>query len=735
MGCSHSELQQRYAVPPGKTNFEIYEDAAAAHPPPPTSQSGSSPTKSLPASTPLGGVLTTHLQGTASGFSPRSKRFPSSPGKNSGVGGDNSSTVPFHAQDPEERSAYFASPAKTNQSRVRPFHSPEKENYGVSFAGSSGHGGEGFGSPGAGGGGPPGPGQQQQGGSSPSKTKWTKKKDKLTWRQSKLDDETRSAAGSRGGKRKRSSADQFIAGHHGGYSYPGEDLHQQYPPMQGGNGNLPTPLYSEHSNSETMDASGTSSCESSGARNMYTSGLFGVRLENEDFTNLDRRIPRVAVQDQCSEFELLMATDFSRVFRCVWRSDQVLGKRDLRKAEIKASYKTPFDKTGGGTTYRSSKTVVTDHVPPSEVLRNAQGFSKLRQEEASVIDATVRTNQTTRRSGFHEELSKSVTRGSFYKPTAGAYSFANVNVKGVNNGRFFALKEVSKRSPHMEAFTKEVQMLAHLQHRSILRFFGVYLEDPFSLYFLSELCKMDSQQYTEELPRKFVYAEEVTFFQRPFGINCDANDPFYRVTTVEGQAEKLGVRPHWLLRRHPVTGEGLHRSELIHVLRECPLPLTVVFENEDEYNHRLLVLVREFLSAVRYLHEEKKIVHGDLKPGNVLLDMKNRLKLCDFGSAIQVSTNGYLQHCSCGTEGFRAPEITDPGTMGYDGFRADIFSCGKTLDLWTRNPEAKVQWDFSVNPALRWMISEATQETPTLRPKIGYILSSVFDDVPFARQN
>lgn len=96
-----------------------------------------------------------------------------------------------------------------------------------------------------------------------------------------------------------------------------------------------------------------------------------------------------------------------------------------------------------------------------------------------------------------------------------------------------------------------------------------------------------------------------------------------------------------------------------------------------------------------------------------------------------MSSNGFLQTCNAGTEGFRAPEITDGGSMGYDGFRADMYSVGKTLELWTKNPEARVLWDYSVNPAIRWMISEATQEQPILRPKIGYMLSSIFDDLPF----
>ena len=89
--------------------------------------------------------------------------------------------------------------------------------------------------------------------------------------------------------------------------------------------------------------------------------------------------------------------------------------------------------------------------------------------------------------------------------------------------------------------------------------------------------------------------------------------------------------------------------------------------------------------------------------------------------------------CSCGTPGFRAPEVTDVTSGAYDGFPADVYSIGKTIELWTKNPDAKVFWDYSANPAVRWMISEATQEVPQQRPKVNYMLCSIFEDVPFTR--
>jgi serine/threonine protein kinase len=77
------------------------------------------------------------------------------------------------------------------------------------------------------------------------------------------------------------------------------------------------------------------------------------------------------------------------------------------------------------------------------------------------------------------------------------------------------------------------------------------------------------------------------------------------------------------------------------------------------------------------------------------------MKLCDFGSSILVKDNALLANYGrSGTEGFRAPEVSpfEGGTVtrsgqsaGYDGYAADMFSVGKTMELWTCNREAQVR--------------------------------------------
>ncbi|KAI0987899.1 hypothetical protein GJ496_008950 [Pomphorhynchus laevis] len=84
----------------------------------------------------------------------------------------------------------------------------------------------------------------------------------------------------------------------------------------------------------------------------------------------------------------------------------------------------------------------------------------------------------------------------------------------------------------------------------------------------------------------------------------------------------------------------------------------------------------QILCAVQYLHD-KGIAHRDIKPENVLLDAKDRIKLCDFGLAVQCITDGKHERAlkkPCGTEAYIAIEIYE--RKQYSGLRADMWSIG-----------------------------------------------------------
>ncbi|KAB2077600.1 hypothetical protein ES319_A06G110100v1 [Gossypium barbadense] len=87
---------------------------------------------------------------------------------------------------------------------------------------------------------------------------------------------------------------------------------------------------------------------------------------------------------------------------------------------------------------------------------------------------------------------------------------------------------------------------------------------------------------------------------------------------------------------------------------------------------------QQLISAVDFCHS-RGVSHRDLKPENLLLDENEDLKVSDFGlSALpeQVRNDGLL-HTQCGTPAYVAPEVLK--NRGYDGPKADIWSCGVIL--------------------------------------------------------
>ena len=57
------------------------------------------------------------------------------------------------------------------------------------------------------------------------------------------------------------------------------------------------------------------------------------------------------------------------------------------------------------------------------------------------------------------------------------------------------------------------------------------------------------------------------------------------------------------------------------------------------------VFLYQILRGVKYLHSSR-IIHRDIKPGNLLVNSNCVLKICDFGLARWVTENPVLQYCS-----------------------------------------------------------------------------------------
>ena len=91
------------------------------------------------------------------------------------------------------------------------------------------------------------------------------------------------------------------------------------------------------------------------------------------------------------------------------------------------------------------------------------------------------------------------------------------------------------------------------------------------------------------------------------------------------------------------------------------------------------IIFKQLIQTLQYIHSNN-IAHRDIKPDNILLDLDNTIKICDFGVS-KIFTEGQLIRDSCGTPAFVAPEILLD--FPYDPFPTDIWSSGVVLYAMT----------------------------------------------------
>ncbi|KAL0929559.1 uncharacterized protein CTRU02_215458 [Colletotrichum truncatum] len=98
-------------------------------------------------------------------------------------------------------------------------------------------------------------------------------------------------------------------------------------------------------------------------------------------------------------------------------------------------------------------------------------------------------------------------------------------------------------------------------------------------------------------------------------------------------------------------------------------------------------VLRDMAAALKYLHN-KKLIHNDIKPGNILYDRKIGAKLIDFG----LGTSTTAESSTGGTPWYLPPEFLSRGRRGTPG---DVYALGIVavylLD-YIAIPESGQQW-------------------------------------------
>ncbi|XP_038208591.1 serine/threonine-protein kinase polo [Zerene cesonia] len=148
--------------------------------------------------------------------------------------------------------------------------------------------------------------------------------------------------------------------------------------------------------------------------------------------------------------------------------------------------------------------------------------------------------------------------------------------------------------------------------------------------------------------------------------------------------------------------------------------------------------MHQILLGVQYLHH-KRIIHRDLKLGNLFLDDDLHVKIGDFGLAARIEYEGERKQTVCGTPNYIAPEIL---TKKGHSFEVDIWSLGcimytllvgkppfetSTLqDTYKRIKKCEYRIPSALRKPAASMIVLQLQSNPSLRPSVDKLLQHEF---------
>ena len=143
------------------------------------------------------------------------------------------------------------------------------------------------------------------------------------------------------------------------------------------------------------------------------------------------------------------------------------------------------------------------------------------------------------------------------------------------------------------------------------------------------------------------------------------------------------------------------------------------------------------LSGLVYLHDNKKIIHRDIKPDNILFDKESNIKITDFGiSAINkedVDDNLKCHGTCIGPVQYMAPEMVN-GSGNYD-FKSDIYMLGLTIFklMCGKLPEKKIIQNDDIFVALNQKVTLPDYYSKDLKNFVKTLLSVDIKERPTAR--
>ena len=182
-----------------------------------------------------------------------------------------------------------------------------------------------------------------------------------------------------------------------------------------------------------------------------------------------------------------------------------------------------------------------------------------------------------------------------------------------------------------------------------------------------------------------VYLVENKDTKERFAVKAFSKD--YLLTQAKGKESLINEIEIMQKLKHPyiMSLEEIHESKnsiyLVLELLEGGELLNYISSNSGLTIRDYSKVMKCIIEALAYM-AEKKIMHRDLKPDNMILKQKNKLEFCvlklvDFGLATVYDIPEYLFK-RCGTPGFVAPEVINAPSnenIHYNP-KCDVFSAG-----------------------------------------------------------
>ncbi|NXL42579.1 PLK1 kinase, partial [Podilymbus podiceps] len=148
--------------------------------------------------------------------------------------------------------------------------------------------------------------------------------------------------------------------------------------------------------------------------------------------------------------------------------------------------------------------------------------------------------------------------------------------------------------------------------------------------------------------------------------------------------------------------------------------------------------LRQTIRGGEYLHSHR-VIHRDLKLGNLFLSDDMEVKIGDFGLATKVEYDGERKKTLCGTPNYIAPEVLG---KGGGSFEVDIWSIGCIMytllvgkppfetsclkETYVRIKKNEYTIPKHINPVAANLIQKMLRSDPATRPTIDELLNDEF---------